>query len=135
MYPCPDWLFVLPHEVHAVFDIPDLDEHEVRHHRLERRVLVVIVVELEPGRRYIQVDRRETGQRIVVQLGDRDQRDAAQLQLACSTSADVFDAAGNLLATIERKGTLPMADVAYVQLKGSGTVNQLEITGWGEFSR
>lgn len=98
--------------------------------------LVENVARLAPRPMYytdLQVDLSQA----MVYLRDYKGKDvsAAQLQLACSTSADVFDAAGNLLATIERKGTLPMADVAYVQLKGSGTVNQLEITGWGEFSR
>ena len=69
--------------VHAVLDIPDLDEHEVRHHRLEGDVLAVLgIVELELGRRDVEVDGREARERVVVELRDGDQRDVAQLELA-----------------------------------------------------
>ena len=69
--------------VHAVLDVPDLDEHEVRHHRLEGDVFAVRgIVELELGRRDVEVDGREARERVVVELRDGDQRDVAQLQLA-----------------------------------------------------
>ena len=69
--------------VHAVLDIPDLDEHEVRHHRLEGDVLAALgIVELELGRRDVEVDGRKARERVVVELRDGDQRNVAQLELA-----------------------------------------------------
>ena len=58
---------------------------------------------------------------------------AAQLQVECTTTADVFDVEGNVLATIHWQGNIPMDNVAYIRLNGDGVLYKLEITGWGEY--
>ena len=54
---------------------------------------------------------------------------AAQLHVECTTTADVFDVEGNVLATIHWQGDIPMDDVAYIRLNGDGYCTSWRLPG------
>lgn len=66
--------------VHTVIDIPDFDEDKIRHHGLEGNVFLFLIVELELARRNIKIDRRQRGQRVILQTGNGNKGNIPRLQ-------------------------------------------------------
>ena len=70
-------------KIKTVLHIPYLDQHEIRQHGLEGSAIILSLINLETGRRYIKICRGQAGQCIVVKFRNRKERDFLQLQLTC----------------------------------------------------